>query len=340
MATAEATSLHELCERFRRIYMPAVADAMYHLGSKEQVLPSSLRPLHPEQRIVGEAFTLEGRDIVPRVGVGGRDRADAPLPPDVRALTPDSVLVHTTPAPATAGHFGELTGNSARRAAAQGVILDGNVRDIEGLRAAGLPGLLPRPLAAERDRALGDDRDAAAGDDRRRHGRPGDIVHAEFDGILVVPREHALAVLEKAEEIVGGEGRVREEQARAARWHGLLPDAARYLPAFDLYVLSSRTEGTPISLLEAIHAGVPAIATAVGGVPDVTGPDGALLVPPNDPAALAGAIRAAVNDSAAARDRAGRAAARVAALYALEPWLDRHDAIYRSLDRTPHPRSR
>ena len=65
---AEAISLHELCERFRRIYMPAVCDAMYHLGIEEQVLPSSLRPLHPEQRIVGEAFTLEGRDIVPRVG--------------------------------------------------------------------------------------------------------------------------------------------------------------------------------------------------------------------------------------------------------------------------------
>lgn len=124
------------------------------------------------------------------------------------------------------------------------------------------------------------------------------------------------------------------------RWHGLLPDAARYLPAFDLYVLSSRTEGTPISLLEAIDAGVPAVATAVGGVPDVTGPDGALLIPPDDPAALAGAIRTAVNDPVATRDRAARASARVAALYAPEPWLDRHDAIYRGLLGPLDPRSR
>src|SRR6185437_634269 len=42
MATVEAISLHELCERFRRIYMPAVCDALYHLGIDEQVLPSSL----------------------------------------------------------------------------------------------------------------------------------------------------------------------------------------------------------------------------------------------------------------------------------------------------------
>ena len=40
---------------------------------------------------------------------------------------------------------------------------------------------------------------------------PGDIVFAEFDGILVVPRADAVAVLERAEEIVGGEGRVRDE---------------------------------------------------------------------------------------------------------------------------------
>ena len=117
------------------------------------------------------------------------------------------------------------------------------------------------------------------------------------------------------------------------RWHGVLPDASRYFPAFDLYVLSSRTEGTPISLLEAIAAGVPAVAAAVGGVPDVTGMDGALLVPPADPAALAAAIREAVSDPAAARERAARALKRLADHYAAEPWLDRHDALYQTLLR-------
>jgi regulator of RNase E activity RraA len=48
---------------------------------------------------------------------------------------------------------------------------------------------------------------------------PGDIVFAEFDGILVVPRADAAAVLERAEEIVGGEGRVRGEvQAGSSPW--------------------------------------------------------------------------------------------------------------------------
>jgi glycosyltransferase involved in cell wall biosynthesis len=119
----------------------------------------------------------------------------------------------------------------------------------------------------------------------------------------------------------------------AVRWHGIVTEASRYFAALDLYVLSSRTEGTPISLLEAIAAGVPAVATAVGGVPDVTGLDGALLVGPDDPAALAAAIREAVRDQAASRRRAGRASSRLATEFAAWPWLDRHDALYQTLLR-------
>ena len=94
--STEEIPLAELCARLRRLYMPAVCDALFELHLEERILPSSLRPLFPEQRIVGEAFTVEGHDI-PDVGWDeGITRMRSYL--DVfERLGPDSLLVSSTP---------------------------------------------------------------------------------------------------------------------------------------------------------------------------------------------------------------------------------------------------
>ncbi len=206
---APGPPLGELCQRLRKLYMPAVCDALFELGFEEKVLPSWLRPLDPLQRIVGEAFTVEGHDI-PRVGWDegiGRMKSYLEI---FEQLTPDSLLVSTTPG-GTVGHFGELTANAARANGCVGVILDGNLRDIEGLREIGFQ-VFYRDLSPlngiGRWEMISSQQPVDIG------GvvvSPGDIVFAEFDGILVIPRELAADVLEKAEEIVGAEGRVRRE---------------------------------------------------------------------------------------------------------------------------------
>ena len=139
-----------------------------------------------------------------------------------------------------------------------------------------------------------------------------------------------------------GEGSERPElQSRAKElqldgrisWAGEIPRAARLLPAFDLLVISSRTEGTPITLFEAMHANVPVVAAMVGGIPDVVSPTEAILIPPGDSAALARAIREVVNAPAEARVRATRARNRLATDFAPTPWLDAYDRIYRDATR-------
>ncbi len=115
--------------------------------------------------------------------------------------------------------------------------------------------------------------------------------------------------------------------ARVA-WQGMVPTAGRLCAAFDVFVQSSRTEGTPIALLEAIAAGTPVVATCVGGVPDVVSENEATLVPSENPAALADAIASVFADPEAAAARARRATERLATAFGAEAWLDRHEEIY------------
>jgi glycosyltransferase involved in cell wall biosynthesis len=114
-------------------------------------------------------------------------------------------------------------------------------------------------------------------------------------------------------------------------WHGAVADAGRLYRAFDVFVLSSRTEGTPMALFEAMASEVPIVAAAVGGVPEVVSAAEAVLVPPGDPAALAAALAGVLDDPAAARRRAGRARERLEREFRAEAWLRRYAAIYRAV---------
>jgi glycosyltransferase involved in cell wall biosynthesis len=123
------------------------------------------------------------------------------------------------------------------------------------------------------------------------------------------------------------------------RWHGLVPNAAQLLPAFDGFVLSSRSEGTPMVILEAMAARVPIVATQVGGIPDMLTHTEAWLVPPETPHALAHAIRAMIAHPHEAHTRAARAHDRLVADFDVEAWLDRYEAVYASIQRPAVPAS-
>ena len=108
------------------------------------------------------------------------------------------------------------------------------------------------------------------------------------------------------------EGLAKEQGLSAAvHFTGFRSDVPDLLHAMDCFVLAStRTEGVPGSLLQAFAAGVPAVASAIGGIPEVIADrKSGLLVRPDDPAALAEAIEAVIADpaAAAARARAARA---------------------------------
>jgi glycosyltransferase involved in cell wall biosynthesis len=115
--------------------------------------------------------------------------------------------------------------------------------------------------------------------------------------------------------VIAGEGPLGAElRARAAalrldaRFPGQRDDMPALLDAAAVFVLPSVWEGQPLILQEALRAGVPIVATRVGGTPALTGEDAALLVPPGDAPRLAGAVRSVLADPVLAR-RLRRAAA-------------------------------
>jgi len=96
------------------------------------------------------------------------------------------------------------------------------------------------------------------------------------------------------------------------RWLGHRDDVADVLPAFDVMAMSSRWEGLPCVLVEAIGAGIPLVATAVPSNQDlVLAGETGMLVPPADPERLAGAIGHLLDNPAAAARMAERARNRV-----------------------------
>jgi glycosyltransferase involved in cell wall biosynthesis len=121
--------------------------------------------------------------------------------------------------------------------------------------------------------------------------------------------------------VIAGQGPLAAElQARAAslrltvRFVGHRGDVPALLAVADVFVLPSVWEGQALILQEALRAGVPVVATRVGGNPELTGKDAAILVQPGDAQRLAEAARAVLGDPALAARLRGAAAARARAL--------------------------
>jgi len=112
---------------------------------------------------------------------------------------------------------------------------------------------------------------------------------------------------------------------------GHRPDAIRVMAACDVFVLASHWEGLGVAVMEALALGLPVVATAVGGVPEVVedGREG-LLVPPNRPTQLANAILTLLTETET-RQRMAAAAAQRGAQLSIDTAVRRTEAMYHEL---------
>ena len=172
------------------------------------------------------------------------------------------------------------------------------------------------------------------------------LVHV---GRFAPPKNHALLVEAFARVrtdaplcllLVGGgelENAVREQVAalglqERVRFLGVRADVADILRASDVFVLSSRVEGNPLSVLEAMAAGLPVVSTAVGGVPELV-QEGATgrLVPSEDAGALAQAMQALVDDPARRQVMGAAARRHAVAHFDIRHTVRGYEQLYESL---------
>jgi glycosyltransferase involved in cell wall biosynthesis len=144
-----------------------------------------------------------------------------------------------------------------------------------------------------------------------------------------------------ADVLVAGEGQLRAElEAMAAarggrvRFIGVVEHPAALLALAACVVSTSVWEGLPLSLLEALGLGVPAVVSAVDGVVDVVPREAAVLVPPGDPAGIAAGVNRVLRHPAFARHLADQTRL-AAAAWAPETMLARYRASYAALTSPP-----
>jgi glycosyltransferase involved in cell wall biosynthesis len=196
----------------------------------------------------------------------------------------------------------------------------------------------------------------ANGVDTRRF-QPGELPFSQREAIvlcvarLVEDKDHA-GLLDAFVRVLGhmpearlrlvGEGPL-EAKVRARMTHGPLAGRVEILPAATdvaaccrtarVFALSSRREGMPNALLEAMASGLPAVATRVGGIPFLLREGNGLMVPAGDPGSLAEGLLRVLRDPEFAQDMGKAGRERAERDFSLSAMIAAHEALFLRLLR-------
>ena len=203
--TAElGISDQEIAERYEGVFTAAVNDVLREMNYLYQTLPHDILPLRDHMKVAGIAFTLKGSknlDLTDEM----IDRAKM-----LEAIPPCSVCVWDTSGDDESAQWGEIMTLASMKRGCRGAVVDGGIRDTDRILQLGFPAFSRYRTSngmAGRFRMIGYQMPVQIGGVQIR---PGDIIFGDIDGVLVIPREIALEVLEKAEAIRDNEEGIKE----------------------------------------------------------------------------------------------------------------------------------
>jgi 4-hydroxy-4-methyl-2-oxoglutarate aldolase len=190
------------------LYTGAIADILDDKGYRNQAMGSMIRPLTPDTKVVGWAKTILSADVyhMPKPGMEYKLEFQA-----IDSLKKGEVIVWGSNYSEISGFWGELLTTAAIQRGAAGAVGDSNIRDTKKILETGFQLFFKgfRPLDSKGRN------DVIAYDCRIECGGvvvfPGDIVFGDIDGVVIIPSNLAVEVLNEACEKVNRENIVREE---------------------------------------------------------------------------------------------------------------------------------
>lgn len=194
----------ELCDRYEQVTTPMVNDVLREMELLYQTFPNNIMPLKDEMKVAGIAFTIKGSknlsledEMVERAKM-------------LEAIPQNSVCVWDTCNDDESAQWGEIMTMASKRQGCRGAIVDGGVRDTNRVleqdftvfcKYRSSNGMLGR------FRLIGYQIPVVMGN---VHVYPGDVILADIDGAIAVPRELAYEVLLRAERIRDNEVEIKE----------------------------------------------------------------------------------------------------------------------------------
>lgn len=190
------------------LYTAVVCDILDSLGWRNQAMHHRLRPLDPENcTFVGRARTARWMEV-------DYFNPDDPYGKEIElmdSLREDDVVIHSTDHAGANAPWGELMSTAATMRKAVGCVCDSQIRDCVRIKKLGFPVFYTgiRPLdSSGRGIVMDYDVPVRCGDVLVH---PGELVFADFDGVVVVPREAEAEVFRLAKEKAGAENNTRRE---------------------------------------------------------------------------------------------------------------------------------
>ena len=185
-------------ERFLKLYTPLVYDALEYLGLTGRAMESGVYPLTFEMKVAGPAFTVRRTSTPATDSYTHNIRLGL-----MKSMTSGCILLSDVQGNKNCGQFGEITATAMRAAGCIGAVIDGSTRDSSHLVKMYFPTFcrwrspvegLGRSVITEYMIPV-----YVRGVDGQLRVNPGDYVFGDFDGVVIIPQDMVMQVLELAE---------------------------------------------------------------------------------------------------------------------------------------------